>query len=455
MEIFGIVLSLLLLMWGAYRGLSVILLAPVLAIFAAMFDAGSPLVPTYTEVFMKGLGGFVISYFPIFLLGSLFGSIMTDSGAAASVSRGLMRMMGTRHAMWAVILTCSLLTYGGVSAWVVVFTMYPLGRALFREAKIPKRLLAGAIATGAIGAPMVAFPGSMQIHNSMPMPYFGTTLYAAPLLGLVSGALMLVLSWVWLDRRARSAERMGEGYGADIPEESGESFVTEIPLFWLGLFPMILVLVLVYMFSEILMPRWDLSYLAQDLYGKKSPSQVVGIWSVILALLISVGVSTLALKRYLRSVSKTFNEGTLGSMLPTLNTASEVGYGATIATLSGFAVIKNSLLTLSAGSPLTSIAISTNLLAGITGSAAGGLSIALGSLGETYKQMALQSGVSLETLHRIAVIACSGLDSLPHNGAVITLLTVCGLTHRQSYKDIFVTTVVIPLAVLVACLVVL
>lgn len=452
MAIFGIVLSLCLLMWGAYRGLSVILIAPILAVLAASFDSGTHLIPTYTEVFMKGLGNFIITYFPIFLLGSLFGAIMTDSGAAASVSRGLMRSMGKKHAMWAVIITCSLLTYGGVSAWVVVFTMYPLGRALFKEANIPKRLLPGAIATGAIGAPMVAFPGSMQVHNSMPMPYFGTTLYAAPLLGILSGSAMMLLSWLWLDYRARMAAKKNEGYGKDLAHEKNILPSKKIPPFYLAMLPIIMVLVLVYCFSEIWMPQWDLNYLNVDIYGKKTPQQVIGMWSVILSLLITVMASTALLGRYMQNLSLTFSEGSLGSLMPSLNTASEVGYGATIATLSGFTLIKSYLLNSSDGNPLISISLATNLLAGITGSAAGGLSIALGSLGEAYKTMAVSANLSLETMHRIAVIACSGLDSLPHNGAVITLLAVCGLTHRQSYKDIFVTTVAIPLLVLVACL---
>lgn len=451
MAIFGIVLSLSLLMWGAYSGFSVILIAPILALVAASFDGGTFLIPTYTEVFMKGLGNFIITFFPIFLLGSLFGSIMTDSGAAASVARGLMKRMGKKHAMWAVIITCSLLTYGGVSAWVVVFTMYPLGRALFHEANIPKRLLPGAIATGAIGAPMVAFPGSMQVHNSMPMPYFGTTLYAAPLLGIISGTLMMLLSWLWLDYRARQAEKKKEGYGKDLAHEKELVHSRNLPPFALAMMPIILVLLLVYGFSEVWMPKWDLSYLSLEIYGKKTPQQVIGMWSVILSLLITVVVSLLALYKYMENTNQTLSEGALGSLMPSLNTASEVGYGATIASLSGFALIKTYLMNVTTN-PLVSVTLSTNLLAGITGSAAGGLSITLSSLGETYKTMAAESGISLETLHRVAVIACSGLDSLPHNGAVITLLAVCGLTHRQSYKDIFVTTVAIPMLLIIGSL---
>jgi H+/gluconate symporter-like permease len=455
MEIFGIFLSLALLMWGAYRGLSVILLAPLLAGLASMFQSGTPLTATYTEIFMKGMGGFVVSYFPIFLLGSLFGALMTDSGAAASVSRGLMRGLGKKHAIWAVIITGSILTYGGVSAWVVVFTMYPLGRALFRDANIPKRLLPGAIASGAFSSAMVSFPGGMQIHNTMPMPYFGTTPYAAPWLGIWTGVSVLVLSWYWLNREAQKAAKNGEGFGHEKEVNiSAEDHRRKIPPFLISLLPIILVLALVYLYSEIWIPKWDLEYLKDAAYGGKDPKQIIGIWSVLFSLLTSVVFSGVIFWKYLSSPSKTLNDGTIGCLLPTLNTASEVGYGATIASLAAFASIKSGLLGFFAGHPLASAAFSINLLAAITGSASGGLSIALSSLGETYKNMAINSGISLETLHRIATFSCSGLDSLPHNGAVITLLTVCGLTHRQSYRDIFITTVVIPLAVLVFALIV-
>jgi H+/gluconate symporter-like permease len=453
MGILGIFVSLGFLMWGAYRGVSVILLAPVLAIAASLFQGGTPWAATYTEVYMKGLGSFVISYFPIFLLGSLFGALMTDSGAAASVSKGLMKALGKKHAMWAVILTGTLLTYGGVSAWVVVYTMYPLGRALFKEADIPKRLLPGAIATGAFGAAMVSLPGGMQIHNSIPITYFETTVYAAPLLGATAGISTLILCWIWLNRRAQAAAAQGEGYGKDEVHKSDDVHARKKkPPFWLALLPLVMVLTLVYFFSEVWIRDWDLSYLNQAAYGYKTPDKVIGIWAVLFSLLITLVCSFVALYRYLPSPSQTLNEGTLGCLLPTLNTASEVGYGTTIASMAAFEAIKRGLLNFSAGNPLVSAAVSINLLAGITGSASGGLSIALGSLGQTYKNMALHAGISLETMHRISTLACSGLDSLPHNGAVITLLTVCGLTHRQSYKDIFVTTVVIPLLVLAACL---
>ena len=92
-------------------------------------------------------------------------------------------------------------------------------------------------------------------------------------------------------------------------------------------------------------------------------------------------------------------------------------------------------------------ALSVNLICGLTASASGGLGISLDALAPTYMQMSQALNISPEILHRVASLSCGGLDTLPHNGAVITTLAICGLTHKESYKDIFVTSVIIPIFV--------
>ena len=123
-----------------------------------------------------------------------------------------------------------------------------------------------------------------------------------------------------------------------------------------------------------------------------------------------------------------------------------------IASLAGFVFIRDGMLGIAPGSPLVSEALAVNVLAGITGSASGGLSIALSAMGATFMSAGAAAGVSPELLHRVASISSGGLDSLPHNGAVITLLAICQLTHRESYKDIFMVSVAGPLLALTAVL---
>jgi H+/gluconate symporter-like permease len=443
--ILGILLSLVLLMYLAYRGISVIILAPALAMLATFLAGDMPLMATYTQIFMKAMGGFAIKYFPIFLLGAVFGKLMEDSGSAAAIARAIVKHLGQNNAVLSIVLSCGLLTYAGVSAFVVVFAVYPLGAALFRELNVPKRLVAGAIALGAFTFSMTAFPGSIQIHNIIPTLYFKTTTWAAPLLGAVAGTLMMTGGVLWLQYRARKAMAGGEGYGdhADGLEETDPSKLSSLAI---AALPVVLVVVLNYVLVEHVIPTWDTSYLSQQKFGNVEASSVSAIWAMILSLL-SVNVLLLVLHRQrIASANESLTQGALGALLPTFNTASEVGYGKTIASLAAFVVVKEWVLGLSPDNPLVSAVIATNILAGITGSASGGMSIALEALGASYYQLAAEVGISTELLHRFVVMASGGFDTLPHNGAVITLLAVCGLTHRQSYGDICMVSLIIPVS---------
>lgn len=448
--VIGIIIALGLLMYLAYRGISVLILAPALALLAAMFSGGTPLLATYTQVFMKNLAGYAQTYFPVFLLGAIFGKIMEDSGSAKAIAHYVANKVGKQRAILAVVLSCAILTYGGVSLFVVAFAVYPVAAHLFKEAGIPKRLIPGSIALGAFTFTMTALPGTPQIQNAIPMPFFGTDAWAAPIIGLVASAIMFGGGMLWLTSRAKKAAAKGEGYGDHKNETFTEVDNTNLPNFFVAMLPIILVLVINFILSRYYFPHINADYLAQDAYGKTNISKVAGIWSLIISLIIAVIVGIIVNRKRFKDVKDSVNKGVFGSMLPILNTASEVGFGNVIATLAAFEIIKTAILGISSN-PLISEAISVNVLAGITGSASGGMSIALGALGKQYMEMATQMGINPEALHRIAAIACGGLDTLPHNGAVITLLAITGLTHKDSYIDIGMIATVIPIvAVIVA-----
>ena len=445
----GILLSLALLMFLAYRGYNVLILAPLMALLAVLFAGDAALMlPSYTQVFMKSLGGYLIQFFPLFLLGAIFGKLMDDSGSARAIAQGIVTRLGRERAILAIVLACGLLTYGGVSLFVVAFAVYPIGTALFREAGIPKRLLPGAIALGAFTFTMTALPGTPAIQNAIPSPFFGTDAFAAPILGLIGGLIMLGLGSWWLAAQARTLMAAGEGYGShkDDPTEQSGLPVTG---FWLALLPILLVIALNFLMAKQVLPNLDTSYLAKPEFGGlQDAKSVIGIWSIIVALgaavLLLIGLHW----RRWADLKQSLNDGTFGSMLPILNTASEVGYGTVIASLAGFVVIRDLVLSVP-GNPLVSEAVAVNILAGITGSASGGMSIALKTLGAQYLEMANAAGISPELLHRVAAMASGCMDTLPHNGAVISLLAICKLTHRDSYKFIFMNTVIFPLAALV------
>nr|WP_298415995.1 GntP family permease [uncultured Halomonas sp.] len=453
----AIVISLLCLMFFAYRGYSVLLLAPLMATLAVLLSGDiAMMMPIYTETFMDALGGYLLKFFPIFLLGALFGQLMADSGAAGTIANWITRVLGERHAILTVVLACGLLTYGGVSLFVVAFAIYPIARELFRAADIPKRLIPATIALGSFTFTMTALPGTPAIQNAIPIPYYGTNAFAAPGLGIIAAIIMFSVGWWWLNSRASKAKAAGEGYGAHNedgevsldPVESAGAARDAMP-FWLAIAPLVLVIGVNALFTYGIFPNVDLSYLNNEFPDLEIANQT-GLWAIIIALLVSCAWLIVTCLNRWHNLQDTLNRGATGSMLPIFNTASEVGYGAVIASLAGFMIIRDTVLGIAPNNPLISEAVAMTTLAGITGSSSGGLSIALETLGSDYLQLAQQAGISPELMHRVAVIAAGGFDTLPHCGAVITLLSICRLTHRQSYLNIAMVTIAIPMLAVIS-----
>ena len=290
MEVLGILLSLFLLMFMAYMGFSVILFAPVFALLAAALQ-GLPIMPSYTELFMAKAVVYVKAFFPVFMLGAVFGKVMEDTLLAKGISHAIMEKLGNKHAVLAVVLSCAILTYGGVSLFVVVFAVYPFAAALFKEANIPKRLIPGCVALGAFTFTMDAFPGTPQIQNIIPTTFYGTTGYAAPIAGLIGGTLIFIIGMIYLEWRKRTAVAKGEGYGDHTLNEPAEAAVTKLPSWYISLLPLILVLAVNYYLSRVY--TWDPAILA-PLSGLKLPlmapavKNVIGIWSLVIGLVLGI-----------------------------------------------------------------------------------------------------------------------------------------------------------------------
>ena len=454
MEVMGILLSLAGLMYVAYQGFPVIVFAPVFALLAAALQ-GLPVLPSYTELFMGNAVTYIKAFFPVFLLGAVFGKVMEDTGLAKSIAHAIVEKVGHKNGLLAVVLACMVMTYGGISLFVVVFAIYPFAANLFKEADIPKRLIPGCIATGAFTITMTGIPGTPQIQNIIPTNFYGTTAYAAPITGIVASIIVFVAAMSWLNYRARQARARGEGYGKHTLNEPEATLdVSALPSWGISLVPMILVIAVNYFLTFYI--TWDpkaLEVLVKIL-GKPTPlmapavKNLVGIWSLVVGLLVGVVAAVLigykSLPKNL-SIAKTINAGAIGSLLAIMNTASEVGYGNVIASLPGFKQVSAFLLGIKfGGSPLVSEAVTVNILAGITGSASGGMSIALAAMSKPWLEWAAQVNLDPQMLHRIASLASGGMDTMPHNGAVITLLAICGMTHKQSYPDIGMVSLVIP-----------
>ena len=476
MGLIGILLGLALLVWLAYRGWSILLLAPGAALIAAAF-AGGPLLAYWTQTFMDSASRFIAQFFPLFLLGALFGKLMEDSGSVLAIAQFMTERLGPARAVLTVVLAGAFVTYGGVSLFVAFFVLVPMAQALFRTAALPNRLIPATIALGTSTFTMSALPGTPAIQNAIPMPFFGTTPLAAPGLGIIAAAIMLAFGLWWLGRASAAARLKGEGYGTaasvaideavedetvrqrattarefDPPEVRHGQPSCEAPPIGLAALPLIVVVAVNVLMTLVILPSLDVSFLAKEEFGATSLAAVGGVWSVVTALMAAI-VTVIAIN-WLRlpSLRETMDSGANASVLPVLSVASLVGFGAVVAAVPAFAIVRNWVLSIEGG-PLVSLAVATNLLAALTGSASGGLTIALEALGSTYMRLAAQHGIDPALLHRIAVLSAGTLDSLPQNGAVVTLLAVCGSTHRESYFDIVMAGIVGPIIALAAVIV--
>ena len=379
----GILIGLGLLIWFAFKGWSVLLLAPIAAVAAALFSR-EPLLAHWTQTFMRSAAGFFAQFFPLFLLGALFGKLMEDSGSVTAIADFMTQRLGAKRAILAVVLGGAIVTYGGV----------------------PKRRGEGF----GDGAPRSAevLAGDQTLRE-----------------------------------RATTAREFDP---AEIGH--GKAALTE-PSIVAAAAPIVVVILVNLVLSRIVLPRLDLSFLAKPEWGGTSPSAVTGVWSVMTALTCAI-LAVLALNlRRIPDLRGTMDAGVNASALPAISVASLVGFGAVVAAMPAFAVVRDAVLGVGGG-PLVSLAVATNILAALTGSASGGLTIALDALGPTYLERAAQIGMDPALLHRVAVIGSGTLDSLPHNGAVVTLLAVCGSTHTESYKDIFMVAIVGAISALAA-----
>ncbi len=414
---FGIFLGLALLMILAFRGYSIIWIAPLTAAVVAL-TGGLPLLDAYKDTYMTGFVGYTKVWFPVFMLGAIFGYLMDYTGAAKSIAKWLTRMFGPKRAILGVVIGCAVLTYGGISLFVVVFSMYPIALALFREANISRSLIPGCIAFGSFTFTMTAIPGTPQIQNLIPMQYYGTEATAAPIMGIVATIFMFVSGYLYLTWRQKKLEAAGIGFTEPTNVKASETNEEneKLPSPLLSLLPLISVIVTLNILK----------------------------WDIIAALLSGIILSMVLNYKLMKGFPDAITKGAAGSMTAIINTSAAVGFGTVVKAVPGFQDLTKLVIGIK-GNPIISEAVAVNILAGATGSASGGMSIALEALADKYLELAAQVGLSPEALHRVASLASGGLDTLPHNGAVLTLLAVTGMSHKESYFDIFITSLVLPI----------
>ena len=440
MQTLGLLVGLGLLIWLALKDVNIIF-AAVLCALVVIVTNSLPFAESLTQTFLlSDLGAFTFAgrFFLLFAAGAVFGKIMGDSHAATSVAMALVRSLGAHRALWITVMSCALLTYGGVVVFVVIFAMYPLGLRLCKEANIPKRLFCGAAALGAGTFTLTALPGTPSIHNVIPTLTLGTDLFAAPFLGLFGGALMFAFGMFYLERERVKALAAGENFQPGprdvIPDYS--EIEKDVPSPWLAVTPLALVI------ATILAPR----LMAMAGMGEGAVGPLVAfanaqpvLWPSI-ALIVASLVAIALFPAVRKTPLQTMGLGTQDAILPLMATSAVIGFGGVVAQTQGFASFTQ-LVTGSGLPPHLSMFAAASTVSGITGSSSGGLQIFMSTMAESY----LALGIDPQELHRLVAMASGGLDSLPHCGAVIAMLTITQLTHKQAYKDVGVVTVIVPI----------
>ncbi|MDC7291023.1 GntP family permease [Blautia schinkii] len=418
MQLLGIILALVLLSYACFKGLSPLWTAPICAIIVAATN-GLEVFNSFAGTFMQGFADFSRDYLMVFLLGGVFGKMMEVTGAAAAVGEVVVKLVGKKRAILAVILACAIMTYGGISLFIVMFVIYPIAAAAFRESNIPRQLFPGAYAVGCYTFTMTGLPGSPQIQNLIPMEYFGTNAMAAPVLGIVCSILLFGAGVAWMTHREKVWARKGIGW-TENPNDASLASGFEIPKMnkVLSFLPLITVVVVLNVFEM---------------------DATIALAAGIIVNMIC-GINQVKLRKLLDTV----NEGAISSLPISLVTASVVGFGSVVKMTDSFNSLADSVFGLPV-SPLLIVMIAVNILAGICGSASGGMSIALSVLGDRIIALSESTGIPLTVFHRITSLSSGGLDTLPP-GAV-ALLNYCGCSFKESYIDIFVTSVITPILV--------
>ena len=415
-----LVLLLALLLFGllAFKQINALILAPLVTIFVIVCS-GMPILTSLKELFMPAASAYVTSYFLVFFVGALFGAVYQHTGAAESISKTLAGLCKGKFVAPIIMTITGILTYGGVSGFVVFFVIYPIALNMFKEANLTRRLIPGAISAGCWTWSMYG-PGSPSIQNVIGMNSLGTPSTAALVPSVIAAVASYVLIFLWLEMRSRNFTKKGITFNDSTlkfqlsPEEMAMDDDKDLPNFWIAMIPIIAILV--------------------SFNGFKLPVET--------AVFLGVALATILMWKRVGTINgwiAVFNEGAANSGVSILNTAIVVGFGGVVKQTQGFTDLVEVLKTLNMPA-LVFVMITVAICAGACGSASGGMGVAFNALTDTY----IALGANLEHVHRIAAIAAGTLDSLPHQGAQITLLGICKLTHKEAYFDIFVTQIVIP-----------
>ncbi|WP_179151865.1 GntP family permease [Oceanobacillus senegalensis] len=433
----GLIGSLALLVYLTMKGINIIIAALISSIVVAITGRLS-LETAMMENYMNGFTDYFASWFLVFLLGAIFGKMMQETKSADSIAQFIKSKFGAKRAVFAVVAAAAIMTYGGVSLFVVGFAVYPIAVSLFRAANLPHRFIPAALVFGSISFTMTA-PGSPEIQNIIPTEFFGTSPTAGGFIGVLSALLIMVIGGIWLGSMVKKASQNGETFSlpnassANTNEEMAASLAEQeevesnspkkdLPNIIVAIIPLVLVIVVLNILGQFMNPTTAL----------------------LIALSLGITVACLSMLRFLTEFWNSLATGAQNALVALANTCAVVGFGSVAAQVAAFDALIDGLVNIP-GPPLVGLAIGVTVICGITGSASGGLGIALPILAPIY----LAQGVDPGAMHRVSALASGGLDSLPHNGYVVTTVrAICGESHSRAYKPILMLSVILPTIIL-------
>ncbi|MDR1378278.1 MAG: hypothetical protein LBJ36_04430 [Synergistaceae bacterium] len=424
-SVIGIVVALGLVLYMIMKGVNIFVVAFLCSTIVAL-TGDIHLYDALKGHYMRGFVGFMQANYLIFLTGTLLGKMMEVTNGAKAIAQMLVRLFGKDKAIISVPLACGILGYGGVSAFVISFCVFPIALQIFKEADLPRRFIPAALTFGCSTFAMVA-PGAPQIHNAIPASTLGTDLMAGALVGFVSCAVVLVIGCLWLFQIVRKAQAQGEHFVAKSMDvfASGEE---KLPNGFVALIPLIVTIFIINI--------------------KIGGQPIVNLES---GLLLGSILAFALMNNYQDNsqILANLGDSCKNSMGAIANTCAVVGFGTVVQAAKAFPAIVNAVLDIP-GPDLVGVAVAMNVIAGICGSASGGLGIATPLIAPVY----LARGVHAAVLHRTLTIASSALDSLPHNGYIVTVTNgICNETHKDAYGAVFKLTVITPLIGTAVCVI--
>lgn len=421
------VVAVVFLIWKNWHMAVVSLIGAVIVI---LFNGMSP-ISAITDNFMTGMSGFAGSWFLLFMLGSIFGKVMGESGASAGIANSLLKLLGDKSAVLVVMITGLVLSYGGIGTFIIAFSVYPIAVALFQKADIPKKLIVATIMVCPVTVCMAMLPGSPSTQNLLPTTYFGTTAYAGAKIGIICSVLMFLGAYLYLNWQIKAAKGKGEHFEASPGESIMDLQAAEqgkTPDIWKCYVPIAVLLAAMFGFQKLI----------------SMPSTYAVACAMVLAILVGC-----VLYKDKLNVQSAINDGAAGGLGALIATSSIMGFGSVVSASPAYGMVTNALVNMNIG-PLATALISINVIAAITGSSAGGLNIFLSSMGGYLAS----TGLNTAMLHRVVCIASSGFDAMPHASGMVVCNQIAKTSQKDTYKHVFITCAIMPFCcAILACII--